>query len=285
MMTTNNRTPASSSEEGGLFDTIDDECPKDDAMAPSKPEPDSTNVSPPPPSMQEDSTVNDDDKQSIFPEWSWDHVRTWVPIRRADKYHPDQIKVLSGQDVVMLEKFNGHETYGSVEKGSLEAAKQIKAINPKVKILFYLNSMVHYGGYAANEDFKDEWKMIDPTTNEPYLWRGQYVSYNHTNVEFREWWIKRALEMVSHGEIDGVFIDGLCKVNRGDLPDKGNGDAYLETAKQLRERLPPGKILIGNCLRAYGYPDGNVKNMSEFVVVYTCTPRCLNIHLPTFDKP
>ena len=50
----------------------------------------------------------------------------------------------------MLEKMNGHETHGSVEKGTLEAARKIKAINPKVKILFYLNSMLHYGGYDAN---------------------------------------------------------------------------------------------------------------------------------------
>jgi len=250
------RTPNSPGGQNEPCPNID-ECQPDDAKSHSMSG--ITNSSKP-----EGSAVSDDDdKQSIFPEWSWDHVRTWVPIRRADRYHPDQIKVLSNQDVVMLEKCNGHETYGSVEKGSLEAAKQIKALNGDVKILFYLNSMVHYGGYAANDNFKDEWAMMDPNTNSPYLWRGKFISYNHTNVDFREWWIQRALDILSHAEIDGIFIDGLCKVNRCDLPDKNNGDAYLETARQLRERLPPGKILIGNVLRAYGFPDGNVKNMSE----------------------
>ncbi len=205
-----------------------------------------------------------DDKQSIFPEWDWDHVRTWVPIRRGDRYHPDQINALANQDMVMLEKFNGHEYYGTVEKGSLEAARKIKSINRKVKILFYLNAMVHYGGYAANDYFKDEWAMMDPITNKPYLWRDQFISYNHTNVDFRQWWVDRALDMVSNDEIDGIFIDGLCKVNRENLPEQSNGEAYLETAKQLRESLPPGKLLIGNVLRAYGFPDGNVKNMSKF---------------------
>ena len=205
---------------------------------------------------------NNDDKQSIYPEWSWDHVRTWVPIRRQDRYHPDQINALSGQDIVMLEKFNGHEYYGNVEKGSLEAARRIKSVNRKVKILFYLNAMVHYAGYAANDQFVNEWAIIDPNTNNPYLWRGQYMSYNHTNVDFRNWWVQRALDMVANDDIDGIFIDGLCKVNRGDLPEN-NGDSYLETAKQLRESLPPGKLLIGNVLRAYGFEDGNVKNMSE----------------------
>jgi hypothetical protein len=210
------------------------------------------------------SNNDTDDKQLIFPEWDWDHVRTWVPIRRGDRYHPDQINALANQDVVMLEKFNGHEYYGTVEKGSLEAARKIKSINRKVKILFYLNAMVHYGGYAANDYFKEEWAMIDPTTKKPYLWRDQFISYNHTNAEFQQWWVNRALDMVSNEEIDGIFIDGLCKVNRENLPEQRNGDAYLETAKQLRESLPKGKILIGNVLRAYGFPDGNVKNMSKF---------------------
>lgn len=207
---------------------------------------------------------NQEDKTLVYPEWDWDHVRTWVPIRRGDRYHPDQINALANQDVVMLEKFNGHEYYGSVEKGSLMAASRIKYINRKVKILFYLNAMVHYGGYAANDYFKDEWAMMDPITKKPYLWRDKFISYNHTNVDFRQWWVNRALEMVSSPHIDGIFIDGLCKVNRGDLPDQDNGAAYLETAKQLRESLPPGKLLIGNTLRAYGFPDGNVKNMSKY---------------------
>ena len=61
---------------------------------------------------------------------------------KNEKYSNEQIRALSGQDIVMLEKYNGHVTYGTVEKGTLHAAKRIKAINPKVRILFYLNAMV-----------------------------------------------------------------------------------------------------------------------------------------------
>ena len=77
-----------------------------------------------------------------YPEWSWDHVRTYVAVRRGDKYSDEQIQSLAKQDIVMLEKSNGHETYGDVETGTLQAAKRIKKINVKVKILFYLNAMV-----------------------------------------------------------------------------------------------------------------------------------------------
>lgn len=80
--------------------------------------------------------------KSKYPEWSWDSTCTWVAIRRSDKYTDDQIKALAANDVVMLEKTNGVDVYGSVEKGTLEAAKRIKAVNGRCKILFYLNSMV-----------------------------------------------------------------------------------------------------------------------------------------------
>ena len=102
------------------------------------------------------SISNDDDDQDVesfkgkeatsnitnYPDWSWDHVRTYVAVRRGDEYSDAQIQSLAKQDIVMLEKSNGHETYGDVETGTLQAAKRIKKINVRVKILFYLNAMV-----------------------------------------------------------------------------------------------------------------------------------------------
>lgn len=92
----------------------------------------------------EDNADKDDvtTTKSKYPEWSWDSVCTYVAIRRSDEYSDDQIKALAANDIVMLEKTNGVDVYGSVEKGTLEAAKRIKAVNGKCKILFYLNAMV-----------------------------------------------------------------------------------------------------------------------------------------------
>eukprot|EP00578_Thalassiosira_sp_NH16_P006781 CAMPEP_0181113290 /NCGR_PEP_ID=MMETSP1071-20121207/20269_1 /TAXON_ID=35127 /ORGANISM="Thalassiosira sp., Strain NH16" /LENGTH=366 /DNA_ID=CAMNT_0023197319 /DNA_START=409 /DNA_END=1509 /DNA_ORIENTATION=+ len=185
-----------------------------------------------------------------------------VPIRRDDEYSDDQIRALAAHDVVMLEKANGHRAYGSVEEGTLQAAKRIKAINPSVKILFYLNAMVHYGGYSANDDWKEEWAMYSPKRKGPLKWRNKFLSYDHTNLEFREWWIQRGLDMVANEEIDGgIFIDGIVKSDRRWLPVKNHAGAYIATAKELRERLPEGKILIGNALRAGANQDGNLKHL------------------------
>jgi len=199
--------------------------------------------------------------QEFFPDWSWDHVRTWVAIRRGDKYSNDQIRELAGHDVVMLEKMNGHQTCGSIERGALEAAKSIKQINPKVVILFYLNSMVHYGSYSANEDWNPDWAARNRRNGELITWTaGKRPSYDHTNKDFREWWIKRGLDAVSSDEIDGLFIDAIVKTSVGYLP-KGHAAAYLKTANELRDRLPKGKLLIGNALRANRGGDGNFSHL------------------------
>lgn len=251
------------------------------------------NVRPPPLSNDGDSDSdngNDEKRKSdIYPEWSWDHVRTYVAIRRGDKYSDTQIRALAAQDVVMLEKMNGHEAYGSVERGTLATARRIKAVNSKVKILFYLNCMLHYGGYDANKDFlEDEWALRNPrSNNEIYKWRGKVVSYDHTNADFREWWVQRGINMLTHKEIDGVFIDAICKTHhavllrmKGKAWVQQHEVAYLETAKRLRERLPPGKLLIGNVIRAGNGADGNYRNLQYLDGSYLENWSDVN-HLPT----
>lgn len=129
-------------------------------------------------------------------------------------------------------------------------------------IIPHITHQVHYDGYAANKTFNRKWAMVDvKNNNKRLLRRDKWLSYDHTNAEFREWWIQRALDMLAHDEIDGIFVDGLCKVERSFLPVKNHGKAYLVTAKELRERLPPGKILIGNTIRANMGKEGNYRYM------------------------
>lgn len=208
----------------------------------------------------EDDPLKDVDKATAYPEWSWDHVRPWVSIRRNDAYDDDQVEALAKQDIVLLEKANGVKTYGSVEKGSLAAAKRIKALNKKVKILFYLNTMVHYGGYDANAEFdknKKDWALPGRNGEEYFLWRGKFAAYDHTSEGLREWWIGRALDMMSHDLIDGVFMDAIPSAGRANRIRPGHLDAYLVTANTLRSRLPRGKLMIGNALRATPMHDGD----------------------------
>ena len=196
-----------------------------------------------------------------FPEFNWEHVRPWMAVRHAFRYSAKQINDLAAQDVVVFEKYNGHRTYGSVEAGTLDAAKRIKRVNPKVKIFFYLNAMCHYGGYAANKSWNEDWALRYENSNKLVKWRNRIISYDHRNLEFREWWINRALGMTKHDEIDGLFIDAICKVGHRRYCPPDHAEAYLATANELRSRLQPGKLLIGNAVRAAARGDYNLKHL------------------------
>jgi hypothetical protein len=245
-----------------MADINEDDGIEDDDVISSPPHPDNATNQRSKFKIFRDGEVDPlDGDTSNFPEFNWEHVRTWMALRRADRYSNVQIEEMAAQDVVMLEKANGFRTYGSVEKGTLEAAKRIKQVNPKVKILFYLNAMVHYGDYEANKLWQPEWALRYTGTDELVKWRDKMLSYNHFNLEFREWWIQRALNMTADDNIDGVFIDGICKVDHRKFCPPGHEQAYLSTANELRSRLQPGKILIGNAVRAAKRGDCNLKHL------------------------
>lgn len=123
---------------------------------------------------------------------------------------------------------------------------------------------IHYPFYEANKTFKaEEWAIRKGENNALFKFGNKYFYYDHSNLEFREWWIQRAIKMLDNENIDGIFIDAICKTTK-DVPE-GNGELYIETANELRERLPPGKLLVGNALRNIetGEPggDGNVNHL------------------------
>jgi hypothetical protein len=188
-------------------------------------------------------------QNSFYPQWSWDHIRSWTILRRDTSYPDDQLRQIAHHDVFIIEKMTGWKTHGSNEAGSLEAARSVKKYNPRIKTFFYLNAMIHYPGHEANDSFKNEWASRTRDGEKIFMFKQRYMWYNHSNLEFREWWIHRALDVMAHEEMDGVFIDAIMKTSlkHFDCPD--NEEAYFETAAELRRRMPEGKLLIGNALR------------------------------------
>ncbi|KAL7550538.1 hypothetical protein ACHAWF_017069 [Thalassiosira exigua] len=146
--------------------------------------------------------------------------------------------------------------------------------------------MVHYTGrtfkYRSYVTFNDEWLMKGQT------WTGaKRPSYDHTYLEFRDWWIQRALDMVAHDEIDGIFIDAIVKATHPRLPVTNHGEAYWATANELRERLPEGKLLIGIALRANWLKDGNYNHMKYLDGSYLenwCKPNLLEKTLDLMSR-
>ena len=85
-----------------------------------------------------------------MPAFSWDRVPLYVHIRKDTAFTGDEINYLATFPLITFEKATGHKDSGSVEAGTLKAARAVKKINPATKILYYRNVIVHYGGYAAD---------------------------------------------------------------------------------------------------------------------------------------
>ena len=66
-------------------------------------------------------------------------------VRKATAFSAEEIEYLATFPLITFEKTTGRKDSGSTEKGTVRAAKAVKALNPKTKILYYRNILVHYG--------------------------------------------------------------------------------------------------------------------------------------------
>lgn len=199
-------------------------------------------------------------EKSSYPDFSWDHVPLYMHMRKAEAFTPEELDYLAAFPIITLEKTTGSKTYGSTEKGSLEAASAIKAVNPEAKVLYYRNIMVHYGGYDVNESFNDinQGLLADSSGNTNIVHRGKRGAYDLSNPEVQKWWVDDCVAMAGHEQIDGIFIDGNIKALEPVFLGKEIGPekkaevkaGYDEVMKELHDRSAKDKLLIANLIRA-----------------------------------
>lgn len=193
-----------------------------------------------------------------LPEFSWDAVPVWLRVRKSTAYSDDEIAQIAQYPVVVFEKANGHVTYGDVESGTLAAARAVKQISPTTKLIFYFNAVIEYNGYRANQEFDrnaERWAVREH--GEIFRFKDRYHLHDLTQPEVQEWWIRTAKGMADHPEIDGVFIDAICKVNaRSDAYRSG----YLKMARKLRGDLDQNDLLLANAIRA-SEPNSNLNHL------------------------
>jgi len=220
---------------------------------------------------EEPARYTDNPCEQNYPDWSWDRVQVWLPIRYAKAYTDEMIEKLAAHQIVMLEKANGHEAYGSIERGTLAAAERIKQINPRCKTLFYWNACIRFDPYEANAEFnanEADWAMHRKDTGEVVQFRDRLRYYNLAVPAMREWWVKTALGMLDQQAIDGVFIDAIMQIDLAGytigkqvMRAPGKAEGYWLMAEDLRRRMPKDKLLIGNALRIAFTENGNIKHL------------------------
>ncbi len=194
-----------------------------------------------------------------MPSFSWDTVPLYVHIRKDTAFTGEEIKYLATFPLITFEKATGHRDSGSVEAGTLKAARAVKKINPATKILYYRNVIVHYGGYAANTSLKKvSGAFLVGRDGNDKLIRNRLQAYDLSNKALRDWWIDAVEKVCSDPSIDGVFLDGVVKVlepvflKRVIAPEKKAAElaGYMTMMEDTRKMLGPQKLMLANILRA-----------------------------------
>ena len=206
-----------------------------------------------------------------YPEFSWDRLPLYIHIRKELEFDQQELEYLASFPLITFEKTTGCITSGSTDAGTVAAAKAVKAINPKARILFYRNVFVHYGGYSFNQELEE----IDAPFLRDRWGRGKLVrnaveAYDLTDPNVTDWWVRTAAAGSADDAIDGLFLDGNIKVlshyKRGAFPP-GKKDAvaaaYPDMMKQTRAALPPGKLMLANIIRAM-LPDTGMEALEYF---------------------
>lgn len=193
------------------------------------------------------------------PQFSWDHVPLYMHIRKSTAFTKKELDYLAGFPLITLEKTTGSKTHGSTEVGSRKAAKAIKAINKDARVLYYRNVMCNYSTYQVNESLKDiPDAFLQGKEGKKQLHQGQREIYDLSNPKLRKWWVDHCVEVASHDEIDGIFLDGNIKaLEPGYLRREiGQGrkqkvaDGYQLMMKDLQDKIPADKIILANIIRA-----------------------------------
>ncbi len=162
----------------------------------------------------------------------------------------------------------------SVERGIYHAARQLKTINPAVKTLFYLNTVIDYPGYdaRAESDRHPEWSLRDKD-GRPVEIRGRRT-WDLSNPEMRAWWVGICAKAIAEAPLDGVFADAVPKVgmmaaeNRrlwGDRKYEAVEEGLRRLLAEVKRVIGPERLLIFNGLRGdlRRWADGGMKYLEH----------------------
>tara|TARA_R110000850_G_scaffold145753_4_gene267964 strand:+ start:3271 stop:4446 length:1176 start_codon:yes stop_codon:yes gene_type:complete len=200
--------------------------------------------------------------ENKFPEFSWDYIPRYMHVYKQTAYTDEEIEFLSSFPFITFEKAQG-TAEGSVQKGTLKAARAVKKHNPNIKVLYYKNIVIDWpgsassgtletieGGYLQSED------GTYPTVNENS--RSRFFDISLPAVQ--AWWMKDATQMLGDPSIDGIFIDANIKVLEKGYFERGKkvGEekaedlikGYHHLLSKINEEIRPQNIILANLIRA-----------------------------------
>lgn len=201
------------------------------------------------------------DKMPVF---SWERVPVCLHFaKKTGDFTKKEAQFIARFPIVCIEKSQAIDKNKGMEQGSFDAAKLIKSFNSKSKVLFYWNSRIDYGqlysfGNILDEKAHPEWAMKDANGELVTIQNGRRKTYDPTNPDFRNWWVKIPTEVVKKGKMDGVFVDAVLQYAGGEnVKVKQYGEqrykeimsGVFDMMGELKAELGKDKLVIANALR------------------------------------
>ena len=197
---------------------------------------------------------------SRYPKFSWDTVPIAFHFGNMESIMTEEQAafVAAKSNFICLEKGHGVRQFGDTETGIEQEARQLKRLNPDMKVIFYWNTFLDYALFAAHEDYErqPEW-WLRKLDGELDLKRGNLRRYDLSNPAVRDWWTDVAREAVVNGSSDGVFMDAFPQVkSRANLPLWGQEkydamqQGLADIVRETREKLGDDHLIVVNGIRS-----------------------------------
>lgn len=198
---------------------------------------------------------------STSPYFSWDTVPIYIHFGKSSGPLSDtELRfVAQSSDFVCLEKGHGRGRSGSTEKGIALDAKRLKALNPRMKVLFYWNTFLNYPLYDACQTVANhpEWIFRDKK-DQPIYKTGTLEQYNLLDPEFRQWWATIAGKAVTEYGCDGIFMDAVNQAKRPIWMKRGWGvgnevlltQAVADMMRLANRQMGEDALLVYNGIRS-----------------------------------
>ncbi|MFW9893920.1 MAG: putative glycoside hydrolase, partial [Candidatus Thorarchaeota archaeon] len=204
---------------------------------------------------------------SASPYFSWDTVPVYIHFGKSSGPLSDsELRfVAKASDFVCLEKGHGRGRSGSTEKGIAFDAKRLKALNPRMKVLFYWNTFLNYPLYDACQTVakNPQWLFRDKK-GDPIYKTGTLEQYNLLNPEFRGWWATIAGKAITEYGCDGIFMDAVNQAKRPIWMKRGWGEgnentltlAVVDMMRLAKQKMGENTLIVYNGIRSSD-PAGN----------------------------
>jgi hypothetical protein len=196
-----------------------------------------------------------------MPEFSWDTMPLYMHAWKQTSYTNEELNYLAQYPLITLEKAQGTKE-GTVQEGTLKAARAIKEINPNAKILYYKNIVIdwHSGVSHQLNDIPGGYLQAPDGTYPTVNVKSSAKFFDISKPEVQHWWVKDAKSMLDDYSIDGVFIDANIKVlvehyfgkskKLGSDKAKDLITGYHELLTSINDEFRKDNIILANILRA-----------------------------------